>query len=271
MTVKACVIGHPVSHSKSPLIHNHWIEKYGLDGRYEAVDIAPENLEKELARLVGEGYSGFNATIPHKEKLFSLCSELDDLAKTIGAVNTVVIKKGKLHGTNTDAFGFAENIKAVRPGFDFRAGPAVVLGAGGAARAVIYALLKEGVPEVRLVNRTRNKAQGLAHDFKRLSVHDWEQRSETLAEANLLVNATSMGMSGQPALEIDLAKLPKNALVNDIVYAPLMTDLLRDSEDRGNPVVTGIGMLLHQARPAFEAWFGVMPEVDAELEKKVTG
>ncbi len=271
MTVKACVIGHPVGHSKSPLIHGHWVAKHGLDATYTAIDIAPENLEKELIRLTDEGYSGFNATIPHKEKLFTLCDEIDDLAKTIGAVNTVVNKSGRLHGTNTDVFGFTENIRAARPGFDFTAGPAVVLGAGGAARAVIYALLKEGAPEVRLVNRTKNKAQGLARDFKRLRVHDWEQRNDALTEANLLVNATSMGMNGQAKLEIDLAKLPPNALVNDIVYTPLMTDLLRDSEDRGNPIVTGIGMLLHQARPAFEAWFGILPDLDAELQKKVAG
>ncbi|MBK9562338.1 MAG: shikimate dehydrogenase [Micavibrio sp.] len=266
---KAAVIGQPVGHSKSPLIHNYWIEKHGIDASYEAIDIAPENLEKELIRLVDEGYFGFNVTRPHKEKVFAVCDSLDELAQAVGAVNTVTIKNGKMNGTNTDVFGFTENIKATRPAFDFKAGPAVVLGAGGAARAVIYALLKEGVPEVRVVNRTKNKAQTLARDFKRLRVHDWEKRSEVFAESNLLVNTTSMGQSGQPKLELDLTALPKNAVVNDIVYAPLMTDLLRDCEDRGNQIVTGIGMLLHQARPAFEAWFGVLPDVDAELEKRV--
>lgn len=269
MKAKAAVIGQPVGHSKSPLIHNYWIEKHGIDASYEAIDIAPENLEKELIRLVDEGYSGFNVTRPHKEKVFAVCDSLDELAQAVGAVNTVTIKNGKMNGTNTDVFGFTENIKTARPAFDFKAGPAVVLGAGGAARAVIYALLKEGVPEVRVVNRTKNKAQTLARDFKRLRVHDWEKRSEVFVEANLLVNTTSMGQSGQPKLELDLTALPKNAVVNDIVYAPLMTDLLRDCEDRGNQIVTGIGMLLHQARPAFEAWFGVLPDVDAELEKRV--
>jgi shikimate dehydrogenase len=266
---RAGVIGQPVGHSKSPLIHNYWIEKHGIDAAYEAIDIAPENLEKELIRLVDEGYAGFNVTRPHKEKVFAVCDSLDELAQAVGAVNTVTIKNGKMNGTNTDVFGFTENIRAARPGFDFTAGPATVLGAGGAARAVIYALLREGVPEVRVVNRTKNKAQTLARDFKRLRVHDWEKRSDVLAESNLLVNTTSMGQSGQPKLEIDLTALPKNAVVNDIVYSPLMTDLLRDCEDRGNPIVTGIGMLLHQARPAFEAWFGVLPNVDAELEKRV--
>lgn len=264
---RAAVIGHPIGHSKSPLIHNYWINKNSLDANFEAIDIAPENLESEIKRLASEEYAGFSVTIPHKEKILTLCDEVDATAKAIGAVNAVIIKDGKLHGTNTDAFGFIENIRATRPGFDFASGPAVVLGAGGAARAVIYALLKEGVPEIRLINRTKTKAEALATGP--VKVQDWEQRSSALAEANLLVNTTSMGMKGQPKLEIDLSALSRNTLVNDIVYAPLMTDLLRDAEDRGNPIVTGIGMLLHQAAPACEAWFGIKPEVDKELEKLV--
>ena len=269
MTMKAAVLGHPVGHSKSPAIHKYWIEKHKINAVYEAIDVAPENLEKELIRLAEEGYAGFNVTRPHKEKVFAVCDVLDDLAQAVGAVNTVIIKKGKLHGTNTDVFGFTANIRAARPGFDFKEGPAVVLGAGGAARAVIYALLKEGVPEVRVVNRTKTKAQTLARDFKRLRVHDWDRRAEVLAQASLLVNTTSMGQAGQPALEIDLGLLPKHALVNDIVYTPPMTDLLRAAGARGNAVVTGIGMLLHQARPAFEAWFGVLPDVSKALEERI--
>ncbi len=274
---RAAVIGHPVSHSKSPAIHNYWIKKYGLDvkcgAEYGALDVSPENLEREIARLKRENYAGFNVTVPHKEKIMAF-AEPDSLARAIGAVNTVINENGVLKGTNTDAFGFIENIAAARPGFDFAAGPAVVLGAGGAARAVVYALLKEGAPEVRLANRTRARARdlaeaGLAGDSKKLRVHDWDERSKILAGANLLVNATSMGMKGQPALEMDLSALPETAPVNDIVYAPLLTDLLRAAGDRGNPVITGIGMLLHQAQPAFKAWFGVMPEVDEDLQNLV--
>lgn len=267
MTKRAAVIGHPINHSKSPFIHNYWIKKYGLDARYEAIDIAPENLASELKRLAVDGYAGFNVTIPHKENVFALCDECDEIARAVGATNTVIIKNGKLHGTNTDVFGFIENIRCHRPGFDFTKGPAVVLGAGGAARAVIYALLKEGVPEIRLINRTKTKAEALAAG--RVKIEDWEQRSAALEGVNLLTNTTSMGMKGQPELEINLSALPKTALVNDIIYAPLMTNLLRDSEDRGNAIVAGIGMLLHQAVPAFENFFGVRPEVDAELEKLV--
>jgi shikimate dehydrogenase len=269
MTKRAAVIGHPINHSKSPVIHKYWIEKHGIDADYEAIDIAPENLEKELMRLADDGYAGFNVTRPHKEKVFAICDSLDETAQAVGAVNTVIIRNNKLEGTNTDVFGFIENIKANSSGFDFSAGPAVVLGAGGAARAIVYALLQENVPEIRIMNRTKDKAQILARDFKRLRVHDWDKRDEALVEANLLVNTTSMGQSGQPALEINLDLLPKTALVNDIVYAPLITDLLKQAQGRGNPIVTGIGMLLHQARPAFKAWFEVLPDVDKELEKRV--
>lgn len=271
MTERAAVIGHPINHSKSPLIHNYWIEKHGIDASYEAIDVEPQKLEHELMRLADAGYVGFNVTKPHKEQVFAICDSLDELARAVGAVNTVVIKNRKLEGTNTDVFGFAENIRTNRPGFDFSSGPATVIGAGGAARAIVHALLKENVPEIRIVNRTKDKAQILARDFKRLRVHEWDTRSESLAGANLLINASSLGQAGQPALDLDLGHLPKTALVNDIVYAPLMTNLLRYAEDRGNAIVTGIGMLLHQARPAFRAWFDVLPDVDRELEKRVLG
>lgn len=267
--VKAAVIGHPIKHSKSPLIHNYWIEKYGLQGSYEAIDIAPDNLGEGLKRLIAEGYSGFNLTVPHKELVLSVCDELDVSAQEIGAANTIAVKDVIVKGFNTDGFGFIQNIKAAEPEFDFTAGPAVVLGAGGAARAVVFALIDAGAPDVIVLNRTKDKAQKLVDELGASKAGDWENRNDALVGANLLVNTTSLGMDGQPPLEIDLSALPKEALVNDIVYAPLYTPLLKDAQARGNKVVTGIGMLLHQARPAFEKWFGVMPDVDERLEKLV--
>lgn len=266
---KLGVIGHPISHSKSPLIHNYWIEQHGLEGKYEALDIEPDNLEKEIRRLVDEGYEGFNLTIPHKELALDFCDEIDDLAKTIGAVNTITVLDGKLHGTNTDVFGFIQNIKENARNFSFTRKPAVILGSGGAAKGCIYGLLQEDVREIRLLNRTREKAEELAKLDPRIKVMDWEDREDALVESGLLVNTTSLGMDGQPDLELDLFALPQDTLVNDIVYVPLYTPLLQECEDRGNPVVTGIGMLLHQARPAFQYWFGILPEVDEELMQKV--
>lgn len=264
-TIKLGVIGHPISHSKSPLIHNHWIRKYGLDGSYEAIDIAPEDFTDQLRALVGKGYSGFNLTVPHKELAFDLCDEVDELAHAVGAVNTIYLEGDRLCGTNTDVFGFVQNIKDEAPAFNFKEGPAVVLGAGGAAKAVIYGLLQEGAPEIRLLNRTRSRAEELAALSPKIKVLDWINRAGALSGANLLVNTTALGMAGQPPLEIDLSILPKEALVNDIVYAPLYTDLLEAAHARGNKAVTGIGMLLQQARPAFEKWFGVLPDLDEEL------
>lgn len=271
--VKAAILGHPVTHSKSPVIHGYWIMQHRLAGEYNAIDVAPENLGREMHRLIKEeGYGGFNLTIPHKIMALDICDEIDDLAKNVGAVNTVFVRDGKICGTNTDVFGFIENIKTYKPGFDFTAGPAVVLGAGGAAKAVVYGLLQEGAPEIRLVNRSRNRAEALAGVMgDKVRVFDWAQRGKILSDANVLVNTTALGMDGQLPLEIDLEKLPQAALVNDIVYAPLFTDLLSAAMARGNPVVTGIGMLLHQARPAFKAWFGVMPDVGAGLEDLVQG
>ena len=268
--VKAAVIGHPVGHSKSPLIHNEWIRQHHLDGSYNAVDIAPDDFEAGIRKLVQDGYTGWNVTVPHKESMMALCDTVDDTARSIGAVNTVTVREKKLHGTNTDAFGFLENIKQARPGFSFTSGPAIILGAGGAARAVLYGLLQEGVPDIRLTNRTREKAEELkAMAPDHITVIDWDKRNEALESANLLVNTTVLGMEGKPPLEINLDALPEQALVNDIVYVPLYTDLLTRAKQRGNPVVTGIGMLLHQARPAFEHWFDIFPDVTAELEKKV--
>lgn len=270
--IKACVIGHPVTHSKSPRIHNYWIKKYGLEGHYDAVDIPCENLREGISDLVAKGYRGFNVTIPHKEAVLSLCDELDESAQQIGAVNMVVINEGKLKGRNTDAFGFIQNIRQEAPAFSFASGSAVVLGAGGAAKAVVHGLLEHGTPEVFVLNRTKEKALILAKASlapDKVVIADWDERNEILEGAGLLVNTTALGMEGQGALDIDLALLPKDALVTDIVYAPLQTPLLVQAKQRGHKTVTGIGMLLHQARPAFQAWFGVLPEVTEELQKMV--
>lgn len=271
---KTAVIGHPISHSKSPLIHNYWIAKYGLSGSYGAIDIAPEDLLYELPRLIKEeGYQGFNVTIPHKENVMALCDEISPEARSIGAVNTLYLdESGHLIGTNTDAYGFIENIRQTLPSFDFKAGPAMILGAGGAARALLYGLLKEGAPEIYITNRTREKAENLKEQSlfpQRVQVIDWERREKALSHVQLLVNSTALGMSGKEPLEMDLSALPVSACVCDIVYAPLETRLLKDAKARGNEIVTGIGMLLYQARPGFKHWHGILPEVTPELEEKV--
>ena len=270
--IKTCVIGHPIAHSKSPLIHNHWIAQHKLDGEYGTVDIEPDYLKEGTAMLVKAGYAGFNVTVPHKEAIAALCTQRDEAAAKIGAVNTVKIQDGELLGMNTDAYGFAENIKQNAPWFKFTGRHAFVIGAGGAARAVLYALLKMGCQKVVITNRTRSRAEELAQHFADMGVVevvDWDQKDAALEGMNLVVNTSTLGMNGQPELEIDLSALGAKALVNDIVYAPLKTRLLQQAEASDRPIVTGIGMLLHQARPAFQTWYGVMPEVDAALEAKI--
>lgn len=272
-TIKAAVIGHPIAHSKSPLIHNYWIKAYKLQGSYEAIDIKPEDLESEIRRLVDEGYKGFNVTVPHKEAVLKICNEVAPNAQAIGAVNTVVIENGKLRGMNTDGYGFIYNIWETDPDFEFANKIAVVLGAGGAARAITSALIGEEVGHVYILNRTREKAEKIQDELSFTSdlikVFDWKQRHEILRDVDLLVNTTSLGMDGQPALDLNLGSLSKTALVNDIVYAPLYTDLLNNAQQNGNTVVTGIGMLVHQARPAFKEWFGILPNVTDELKTLV--
>lgn len=266
--IKAGVIGHPVAHSKSPVIHGHWFNAYRIEGEYQAIDIAPDQLKSGIQKLIDEGYAGFNVTVPHKINVMKLCDTLDDDAQAIGAVNTVVVRDGKLHGYNTDAFGFIENLKNALADFDINQ-TAVLLGAGGAARAIVHALLKEGAPRILICNRSYDKAEELARmDTARIDILEWENRS-SMEECGLLINSTSLGMKGQPPLNINLVTLPSEAVVYDIVYAPLMTDFLRQGQLHGHPIVTGIGMLLHQARPAFKAWTGVMPKVDRTLMDKV--
>ncbi|PCJ99039.1 MAG: shikimate dehydrogenase [Zetaproteobacteria bacterium] len=268
--IKTAVIGHPIGHSKSPFIHNYWIEKYGLSGSYEAIDVPVDNLKQCAADIIKNGFSGFNVTLPHKISIMSLCDQIDDQGMAIGAVNTVTIKDGKLYGTNTDAYGFIQNVKRSAPDFDFTNGRAVILGAGGAANAIIYALLQENVPEIFIANRTKEKAEKLAAlNPDKINAIDWALRHDVLDNANLIINTTSLGMAGNPPLDINLRAAPAHALVTDIVYAPLMTDLLTRAKASKLRIVTGIGMLLHQARPGFELWNGVLPEVSEELEQLV--
>ncbi|HEM45687.1 MAG TPA: shikimate dehydrogenase [Alphaproteobacteria bacterium] len=266
----AGVMGWPVAHSRSPRLHGFWLERYGIDGAYVPLPVAPANLAAALRALPLLGFRGVNLTVPHKEVALALCDEVDPLAHRIGAVNTVVVRDdAKLRGSNTDAFGFLENLREAS-GWRAADGPAVVIGAGGAARAICVALLEAGVPELRIANRTAERAQSLAAELGAVArAVPWAERGACQAGAALLVNATSLGMAGQPPLDLPLDTLPSEAVVNDIVYAPLETALLAAARARGNPVVDGLGMLLHQARPAFEAWFGVMPAVDEELRRFV--
>ena len=264
----AGVMGWPVSHSKSPRLHGYWLAKYGIDGSYMPLPVEPENFQSALISLRNLGFSGVNVTIPQKEMAMPECDELSDRARRIGAVNTVTFAKdGRLLGDNTDGFGFIENLRQEAPDIDFTSGPAVVLGAGGASRAILVALLDEGSPEIRIANRTRARAEDLVREFNdpRLTVIDWPVSPDALSDVSLLVNTTSLGMVGQPKLDIDLDGLPTSAMVTDIVYAPLITGLLQQAKDRGNPIVDGLGMLLHQARPGFHRWFGIDPEVTQEL------
>lgn len=267
----AGVIGWPIAHSRSPRLHGFWLERYGIDGAYLPFAVKPENLAAALAALPALGLRGINVTLPHKESVLGLCARVSDAARRIGAVNTIVLgEDGALEGSNTDAFGFLAHLTASQPGFRADSGPAVLLGAGGAARAIAVALLDAGVPELRLINRSRGRAEALAGALatapgRGVTLVDWSERAEALAGAALLVNSTSLGMTGQPALELELAALPRSAVVDDIVYVPLETPLLAAARARGNVVVDGLGMLLHQARPGFAAWFGREPEVDQAL------
>ncbi len=269
----AGVIGWPVGHSRSPRLHGYWLDKYRLDGAYLPLPVQPGRFEQVLRALPHMGFAGANVTVPHKEAALALADHVEPVARRIGAVNTLVVRPdGSLEGHNTDAFGFLENLRQGHPGFSAAAGPAVVLGAGGAARAVIAALQEDGAPAVRLLNRTAERAWQVAAELGGpIEVVPWEQRAEALAGAALLVNTTTLGMEGQPPLLLDLQQLPVDAVVSDIVYVPLETELLGAARRRGNPAVDGLGMLLHQARPGFAAWFGVMPEVTDELRNFVRG
>ncbi len=275
--LKAGVMGWPVAHSLSPVLHGHWLARYGVDGSYEAMPVEPGDLPAALGGLAENGFRGVNLTVPHKEAALALVDNVDESAQRIGAVNTIAVgDDGALTGSNTDAYGLIENIRAGAPAaleaqFGDRA--AVILGAGGAARAAMVGLADAGVAEIRIVNRTVARAEALAALASiaglRVTAHGWDGAPGTLAGAGVLINTSTLGMTGQPPLELDLANLPDDAVVNDIVYAPLETGLLAAARARGNPVVDGLGMLLHQARAGFHAWFGVDPVVDDELRAAV--
>jgi shikimate dehydrogenase len=269
--IRACVIGWPVEHSRSPLIHRYWLKQYGIDGAYEKEAVRPEDLARFLGSLQARGYAGANVTLPHKEAALRAAESADEAAVAIGAANTLWLDPdGTLHASNTDAYGFMTNLEAQAPDWNKERRPVMVLGAGGAARAILYGLLVGGAARVLITNRTRDRAKALAEAFgPTVSVVDWEDRNKALAGCGLLVNATSLGMTGTEPLDIDLAALPEDAVVADIVYSPLKTRLLSAARARGNRVVDGLGMLLYQAVPGFERWFGVRPEVTPELKAHV--
>lgn len=263
----AGVTGWPVKHSLSPRLHGFWLRRHGIDGIYAPFPVVPENFGAAVRGLAAAGLSGLNVTVPHKRSAFEIADELDGAARMIGAVNTLVFDGGRILGRNTDAPGFMANL--VQYGVDPTVGPAVVIGAGGAARAALHALLEAGAPEIRLVNRTTEKAGKLAEEAgdSRVIAGNYPISVESLTDVALLVNTTSLGMTGQPPLNVDLAALPDGAVVHDIVYVPLETPLLAAARARGLKTVDGLGMLLHQAAPAFEAFYGVRPAVDRELRE----
>lgn len=267
----AGVMGWPVSHSLSPRLHNYWLEKHGIDGAFVPLPVSPGHFAQALRVLANLGFAGVNVTVPHKEAALRAVDIVDATARRIGAVNTITMGKGgTLRGTNTDAYGFAAHLAASAPGFSMAAKPAVVVGAGGAARAAAVALLDAGASEVRIVNRTLARAEALAMALGgRARVVDWAGRTATLGDAAIVVNTTTQGMTGQKPLDLDLVRLPVAAVVYDIVYNPLETPLLAAARARGNPVVDGLGMLLHQAVAGFESWFGVRPEVTDDLRDHV--
>ena len=267
----AGVMGWPIMHSRSPLLHNYWLEKHGLIGRYVPLAIRVERLKPALRALPALGFSGCNLTIPHKIEALTIVDEVHEAARRIGAVNCIIVRPDdSLYGVNNDGWGYIENVVERVPGWRADAGPVVVLGAGGGARAVVVSLLDRGAKEVRLVNRTPARAVAMKQQIGgAIEVVDWADRHKALQGAAMLVNTTSQGMVGQPPLDVSLDQLPKTALVSDIVYTPLETPLLAAARRRGNPTVDGLGMLLHQARPAFKAWFGVLPDVTAELRQKI--
>lgn len=261
----AGVVGSPIAHSRSPKIHGHWLKALGIAGHYIPMDVAPDNLAQVLRTLPQAGFVGVNITIPHKEKVLEIADLVTDRATLIGAANTLIFRKdGKIHADNTDGYGFIKNLQMAGVDWDPRRGPAAVLGAGGASRAVIAALLDAGVPELLLSNRTRVRADALAQEFgRRVRVFDWVQAGNMLDHAATVVNTTSLGMIGHQPLRVPLDGLQKGAVVTDIVYAPLQTKLLEVAAEMGCHTVDGLGMLLHQAVPGFERWFGTRPEVDS--------
>ena len=269
----AGVIGSPIAHSKSPALHQHWLQTYGVKGFYIPMDVTTSDLETVLRSLPKMGFVGVNITIPHKETVLGIADLITDRATLIGAANTLIFSKdGKIHADNTDGYGFLENLRSGAPDWNPKDGPAAVLGAGGAARAVIVALLDAGVPEILLSNRTRARAEKLQSDFgNRIRVIDWVQAGNMIEEAALVVNTSSLGMVGKPEMRVPLDGLRRGTVVTDLVYTPLRTKLLETAEEKGCVTVDGLGMLLHQGVPGFERWFGPRPEVTEATRRAVLG
>ena len=267
----AGLLGWPVAHSRSPVIHNHWLAEHGIAGRYVLFAVPPENLEEAVRGLSALGLRGCNVTTPHKQAIMPMLDRVDDLARTIGAVNTVVVEKdGTLSGFNNDGNGFIQSLIDADPKWKPDSGPILVLGAGGAARAVVATLAARGAKEIRIANRTLASAQAIADELgSAVKVVPWEARADALDGVALLANATSGGMAGKPPLDIALDRLPAHALVGDLIYIPPETPLLAAASARGNITVNGLGLLLNQARPAFHAWFGVMPEITPALRQAI--
>ena len=267
-TPSACLIGWPAAHSRSPLIHHYWLNTLGIEGGYVIEAVPPEELRDFIQRLSLRGFVGANLTIPHKESVLGL-STPDDRARAVGAANTLWFEDGQLRSTNTDVEGFINNLDACAPGWD-STDEALVLGAGGAARAVVFGLLERGIKRIALANRTIERAERLAQEFgPRVAATAWDAIGDELPRAGLLVNTTSLGMHGQPALELDMTRLPQEAVVAEIVYVPLITPLLAAAQARGLKTADGLGMLLHQAVRGFELWFGKRPQVTRELRALV--
>jgi shikimate dehydrogenase len=269
--VLAGVMGWPVAHTRSPAIHNHWIAEHGLKGAYVQLPVHPDRLEAAIRGLPALGFAGCNVTVPHKVSAMQYMDEVHPAAQRVAAINTIVVQPdGRLLGMNNDGAGYIQSLRDADASWRGDAGPALVLGAGGAARAIVVALLDEGVPEVRIANRTQDKAQALADAFgNRVKVVAWAERNAAMAGVSLLVNTTTQGMHGQGALDVQLHDLPLQAMVSDAIYIPMETPLLAAARLRGHRTVNGLGMLLNQARPAFQSWFGVLPEVTPELRTVV--
>jgi shikimate dehydrogenase len=263
---RACVIGWPIEHSRSPLIHGHWLKTYGIDGSYTKIAVRLEDVTAFVQSLADKGLAGCNVTVPHKEAVFAAATEKDPSAVAVGAANTLWMDGGKLCAANTDSYGFMRHLDLSAPNWNRVDAPAAILGAGGAARAIVYGLLQAGVPEIRVFNRTLARAEDLAQHFgPRVRSMSWDRIADATANVCLLVNTTTLGMVKAPPLEFDVAVLGHQTVVADIVYVPLETPLLAAARARGLRGVDGLGMLLHQAVPGFERWFGVRPEVTAEL------
>ena len=269
----AAVIGSPVAHSRSPALFSHWLKTYGLSGHYIPMDVPADKLSETIRLLPDLGFVGLNVTVPYKEKVMQIADLVSDRATLIGAANTLIFREdGRIHADNTDGYGFMENLRHGAPDWDPTAGPATVFGAGGAARAVLASLLDVGVPHIRIANRTRPRAEQLQADFgNRIEVFDWVQAGNMVEDCATVVNTTSLGMTGKPPFRVPLDALAPGMLVTDLVYAPLETRLLVEARAAGCTVVDGLGMLLHQAVPGFERWFGQRPEVDEATRQAVVG